>query len=136
MTSAQRPIAWADPSELPDVEVDLSALDADFAAADDAGEDQDTAEPRSVRPRCSANPGKMTASFRAAATVWRKLAGRWIQILADDGAPELATVVQRISGLPMAERMKHGKDLGEIGAAGVPLMLAGAIPARRWPGYG
>jgi hypothetical protein len=28
--------------------------------------------------------------------------------------PELATVVQRISGLPMAERMKHGKDLGEI----------------------
>jgi hypothetical protein len=52
--------------------------------------------------------------FHAAATVWRKLTGRWIQILADDVTPELATVVQRISGLPMAERMKHGKDLGEI----------------------
>jgi hypothetical protein len=52
--------------------------------------------------------------FRAAATVWRKLTGRWIQILSDDVTPELATVIQRISGLPMAERMKHGKDLGEI----------------------
>jgi hypothetical protein len=52
--------------------------------------------------------------FRAAATVWRKLTGRWIQILPDDVTPELATVVQRISRLPMAERMKHGKDLGEI----------------------
>lgn len=52
--------------------------------------------------------------FRSAATVWRKLTDRWIQILPDDVTPELATVVQRISGLPMAERMKHGKDLGEI----------------------
>lgn len=52
--------------------------------------------------------------FRAAATVWRKLTDRWIQILPDDVTPELAAVVQRISGLPMAERMKHAKDLGEI----------------------
>ncbi len=35
--------------------------------------------------------------FRAAATVWRKLTGSWIQILADDVTPELATVVHRIS---------------------------------------
>jgi hypothetical protein len=52
--------------------------------------------------------------FRAAATVWRKLTGSWIQILADDVTPELATVVQRITRLPMAERMQHGKDLGEL----------------------
>jgi hypothetical protein len=53
--------------------------------------------------------------FRAAAKVWPKLiTGRWIQILPDDVTPELATVVQRVSRLPMAERMKHGKDLGEI----------------------
>ena len=52
--------------------------------------------------------------FRAAATVWRKLTGSWIQILPDDVTPELATVVQRISGLPIAERMKHSKDLGEL----------------------
>jgi hypothetical protein len=51
--------------------------------------------------------------FRAAATVWRKLANHYIQILPDDVTPELATVVQRISGLPIAERMKHSKDLGE-----------------------
>lgn len=52
--------------------------------------------------------------FRAAATVWRKLTGRWIQILPDDVTPELATVVHRISGLPMAERLRQSKDLGEI----------------------
>jgi hypothetical protein len=52
--------------------------------------------------------------FRAAATAWQKLTGSWIQILADDVTPELATVVQRITRLPMAERMRHGKDLGEI----------------------
>ena len=52
--------------------------------------------------------------FRAAAAVWRKLTGRWIQILPDDVTPELAAVVQRISGLPIADRMQHAKDLGEI----------------------
>ena len=46
VSPAERPIAWADPDDLPDVEVDLAALDADLAAADDDG--QDTAEPRSV----------------------------------------------------------------------------------------
>lgn len=51
--------------------------------------------------------------FRAAATVWRKLTPRWIQILPDDATPELAAVVQRISGLPMDERRRQAKDLGE-----------------------
>lgn len=51
--------------------------------------------------------------FRAAATVWRKLTTRWIQILPDDATPELATVVQRVSGLPMDERRRQPKDLGE-----------------------
>jgi Zn-dependent peptidase ImmA (M78 family) len=44
VTPAERPVAWADPGELPDVEVDLAALDADLAAADDDG--QDTAHPQ------------------------------------------------------------------------------------------
>lgn len=52
--------------------------------------------------------------FRPAATAWRKLTDSWIQILSDDVTPELAAVVQRISGLPMAERIKQAKDLGEI----------------------
>ena len=51
--------------------------------------------------------------FRTAATVWRKLTTRWIQILPDDATPELATVVQRVSGLPMGKRMRQPKDLGE-----------------------
>jgi hypothetical protein len=52
--------------------------------------------------------------FRAAAAVWIKLTTHdYIQILSDDVTPELATVVQRIGGLPVAERMKHSKDLGE-----------------------
>jgi len=52
--------------------------------------------------------------FGAAATVWRKLTPKWIQILPDDATPELAAVVQRISGLPIGERMRHSRDLGEI----------------------
>jgi hypothetical protein len=51
--------------------------------------------------------------FRAAATVWPKLTARWIQILPDDTTPELATVVQRVSGLPMDDRRRQSKDLGE-----------------------
>jgi hypothetical protein len=51
--------------------------------------------------------------FRAAATVWRKLTTRWILILPDDATPELATVIQRVSGLPMSERRRQPKDLGE-----------------------
>lgn len=53
------------------------------------------------------------ARFLAAATVWRKLTPRWIQILSDDATPELATVVQRVSGLSMDERRRQPKDLGE-----------------------
>jgi hypothetical protein len=52
--------------------------------------------------------------FRAAATIWRKMTTtRWIQILSDDATPELATVIQRLSGLPMDERRRQPKDLGE-----------------------
>lgn len=51
--------------------------------------------------------------FRAAAAVWKKLTPRWIEILSDDVTPELATVVQRISGLPMDQRRRQSKDLGE-----------------------
>jgi hypothetical protein len=51
--------------------------------------------------------------FRAAAAVWKKLTPRWIEILSDDVTPELATVVQRISGLPMDQRRRQPKDLGE-----------------------
>lgn len=35
----ERPVSWADPAELPDVHVDMAALDADLNAADDDGHD-------------------------------------------------------------------------------------------------
>jgi Zn-dependent peptidase ImmA (M78 family) len=46
VTPAERPIAWADPGELPDIAVDLAALDADLAPGDN--DDQDSAEPGSA----------------------------------------------------------------------------------------
>jgi Zn-dependent peptidase ImmA (M78 family) len=36
---AERPVTWADPTELPDVQVDLTALDEDLNAPDDDGQD-------------------------------------------------------------------------------------------------
>lgn len=50
---------------------------------------------------------------RSAAAVWQKLTPKWVQILSDDQTPELAAVVHRITQLPMEERLKHPKDLGE-----------------------
>lgn len=52
--------------------------------------------------------------FAAAQTVWNKLPERLMQVLPDDETPELAVGVNRIGQLPMPERMKHSKDLGEI----------------------
>ena len=39
VTPVERPIAWADPAELPDVRVDLAALDEALGSADDDSED-------------------------------------------------------------------------------------------------
>lgn len=52
--------------------------------------------------------------FSSAATVWRKLTPRWLQVISDDETPELAAVVHRITQLPMRERLRQPKDLGEI----------------------
>ncbi|GAA1821761.1 hypothetical protein [Actinomadura chokoriensis] len=51
--------------------------------------------------------------FRAAATVWRKLGPRWMEVLSDDQTPELAAAVHRITRQPMEQRMTRPKDLGE-----------------------
>lgn len=52
--------------------------------------------------------------FRPAATVWRKLTPRWIDVLPDDETPELAAAVHRITQQPMQDRLRRLKDLGEI----------------------
>ena len=53
------------------------------------------------------------ARFRSAATTWRKLTPKWIQILSDDTTPELARAVHRMTRMPMNERLGQSKDLGE-----------------------
>ncbi|GAA4916674.1 hypothetical protein [Streptomonospora salina] len=53
--------------------------------------------------------------FRTAEKTWRKLTPHgWMRILSDDTTPELAAVVDRITGTSMAARSKEPKDLGEI----------------------
>lgn len=52
--------------------------------------------------------------FRGARRVWEKLPAKYLEILSDDETPELNAAVARISGLPLAERVRDGKDLGEL----------------------
>ncbi|WBQ06264.1 hypothetical protein [Kribbella sp. CA-293567] len=55
------------------------------------------------------------ARFRAAGEVLAKLSRTdWLRVLSDDETPQLAAAVLRIDTLPMAERMRRSKDLGEI----------------------
>jgi hypothetical protein len=62
-----------------------------------------------------ADKARQDARFRAAANVWAKLSKTdWLRVLSDDVTPELAAAVQRITAVPMAERMSQPKDLGEI----------------------
>jgi len=66
--------------------------------------------------------------FSPAESVWKRLTPNWLEILPDDVTPQLSTVVQRISGLPMVQRKKQAKDLGEtmVGAHAVAFAEAGA----------
>lgn len=52
--------------------------------------------------------------FSAAGQVWRKLGPRYMEVLSDDITDELAAAVNRISGMPVGQRIRRGKDLGEV----------------------
>jgi hypothetical protein len=52
--------------------------------------------------------------FSAAAAIWHKLTPKYLEILSDAHTPALAAVVHRITQLPMAQRMRQAKDLGEV----------------------
>ena len=54
------------------------------------------------------------ARFGNAARVWARLPERLLEVLSDDETPALNAVVHRVTGLPMADRMRRGKDLGEL----------------------
>lgn len=51
--------------------------------------------------------------FEPAGRLWRRLEPKWLEVLPDDETPELSRVVMRLSGLPMADRLRQGQDLGE-----------------------
>lgn len=53
------------------------------------------------------------ARFAPTQTVLGKLPGRLLAILSDDAAGPFQENFERIAGMPMANRMKNGKDLGE-----------------------
>jgi hypothetical protein len=68
---------------------------------------------------------KQEQRFRSAERVWRKLAAsKWLQILSDDPTPELEAVVQRITQLPMVQRLTQPKDLGETMVIAHAVVLA------------
>jgi hypothetical protein len=51
--------------------------------------------------------------FAPARSVWMKLEGKYLSVLSDDITDELAAAVQRLTLLPMSERMRDARDLGE-----------------------
>jgi hypothetical protein len=65
---------------------------------------------------------------------WRKLTPRWIEILSDDVTPELAAVVQRISGLPIDERKTQSKDkrLYELDDGLPPIEMTRLLSPALW----
>lgn len=52
--------------------------------------------------------------FAAAERVWKKLPPRWMDVLSDDVTEELAAAVHRIAGMPIEQRQRSKKDLGEV----------------------
>jgi hypothetical protein len=57
VTPAERPIRWAEPADLPDVRVDLAALDEDLAATDD-GQDTGPEHPPGAARSAIATPSR------------------------------------------------------------------------------
>ncbi|MFD7654533.1 hypothetical protein ACFV4N_11205 [Actinosynnema sp. NPDC059797] len=52
--------------------------------------------------------------FKAAGTTMGKLVPKYLNILPDDPTPDLEAVVNRITQLPMVQRQRQAKDLGEL----------------------
>lgn len=52
--------------------------------------------------------------FEPAERVWNKLPEHLMTVLCDDVTDQLSAAVHRISGVPLAQRARTGKDLGEI----------------------
>lgn len=65
--------------------------------------------------------------FGTAEATWKKIvAANRITVLPDDETPELAAAVQRLCLMPMSERMRRQRDLGELMVIAHAAVRAGA----------
>lgn len=73
------------------------------------------ASPETVREEVLRKSHRECRTFGTAEGQWKTLeqAGR-IEVLSDDETPELSAAVQRLSKMPMSQRLQYGKDLGEV----------------------
>jgi len=62
--------------------------------------------------------------FAAAERVWKKLPAHLMEVLSDDFTEELAAAVQRIATMPLGERKRKEKDLGETMVAAHAVVAA------------
>jgi hypothetical protein len=52
--------------------------------------------------------------FKAAEATMGKLVPKYLDVLSDNVTPDLEAVVSRITQMPMAQRQRQAKDLGEL----------------------
>jgi hypothetical protein len=52
--------------------------------------------------------------FAAAERVLAKLPAKYLDVLSDDATPELSAAVSRLAGIPMEQRVRSPRDLGEM----------------------
>ncbi|MFV0458592.1 MAG: hypothetical protein ACK5MT_07480 [Actinomycetales bacterium] len=73
------------------------------------------ASPETVRDEVFRKSRRDRRAFGSAEGQWRTLeqAGR-IEVLSDDETPRLSAAVQRLSNMPMSQRLQYGKNLGEV----------------------
>ncbi|GAA1882767.1 hypothetical protein GCM10009715_31440 [Paeniglutamicibacter psychrophenolicus] len=69
--------------------------------------------PETVRDEVLRKAQREEGRFGHAAVAWSKL-GHYMQILSDEWTDDLARAVSDVAGMPMADRMKTSRDLGEI----------------------
>lgn len=80
--------------------------------------------PETVRDEVLRKAKREEGRFGHASVVWSRL-GQYMQILSDEWTDDLARAVSDVAGMPMADRMKTSKDLGEI------MVIAHALVAAK-----
>ncbi len=75
----------------------------------------DLLAPEQVEHEVIRKSRKEKRRFGAAEATWKKIVhAKRLTVLPDDESPELAAAVQRLCLMPMSERMRQQKDLGEL----------------------